>query len=136
MKLRTIQVRHVEYMPKQLEPGILYVSRKFGAAAHLCACGCGAKIRTPLDPTEWSLQETASGPSLWPSVGNWQQACQSHYIIEDGKIIWTDKWTPEQIAAGRRGEEERRKAYYAAMYAKQGLFSRLWQWLKRLLGLR
>jgi hypothetical protein len=132
MKLSAIQLRHVEYMPKQLEPGILYASQKFGTAAHLCACGCGAKIRTPLGPTEWALKETPSGPSLWPSVGNWQQACQSHYIIEGGKVLWADKWTPEEIARGRRGEEERRKAYYNAMYAKQSLLSRIWQWLKRL----
>lgn len=121
-------------MPKQLKPGILYVSEKFGTAAHLCACGCGAKIRTPLGPTEWALQDTASGPSLWPSVGNWQQACQSHYIIQGGKIIWAATWTPEQIASGRHGEEQRRKAYYDALYPREGLLTRLWKWLKKLFG--
>lgn len=134
MKLSTIQLRHVEFMPKQLEPGILYVSQQFATAAHLCACGCGAKIRTPLGPTEWELHETAGGPSLWPSVGNWQQACQSHYIIQSGKIVWAGKWTSEQIAAGRRDEETRRKAYYDAMYAKSGWLGRIWQWLKKLFG--
>src|ERR1043165_1295513 len=118
MRLSAIQTRQIEYMPKALEPGILYVSEKFGTAAHLCACGCGAKIRTPLGPTEWTLKDTPSGPSLWPSVGNWQQACQSHYIIRAGKIVWAPKWSPEQIAAGRRDEERRREEYYAAMYAK------------------
>jgi Family of unknown function (DUF6527) len=49
------------YMPKQLEPGILYVSEKYGTAAHHCAYGCGAKIRTPLGPTEWSVKEAVSG---------------------------------------------------------------------------
>src|SRR5262245_27812894 len=135
MKLSAIQIRHVDFMPKQLEPGILYVSERFGTAAHLCACGCGAKIRTPLGPTEWTLKETPSGPSLWPSIGNWQQACQSHYVIQAGKIVWAGKWTPEQIAAGRRGEEARRKAYYDSMYAKPSLLGRIWQWLKGLLGL-
>lgn len=135
MKLNSITLQRVEYMPKQLEPGILYVSDKFGTAAHLCACGCGAKIRTPLGPTEWSIQETPSGPDVWPSVGNWQQRCQSHYVIHAGKIVWCEKWTPEQIAAGRRGEEQRREAYYEALYAHQGLLSRIWQWLKKLFGL-
>jgi hypothetical protein len=131
MKLSTIQLRHVDYMPKQLEPGVLYVSRSFGTAAHLCACSCGMKIRTPLGPTEWSLQESAAGPSLWPSVGNWQQACQSHYIIREGRIMWCGKWTPEQIAAGRHNEDERRKAYHDALDAKPGLVGRLWRWLKK-----
>ena len=132
MKLNTIQLRHVEFMPKELESGILYVSQRFGTAAHLCACGCGAKIRTPLGPTEWAVHETPSGPSLWPSVGNWQQACQSHYIIRAGKIVWAGKWTPEQIAAGRRDEEERRRAHYDALYPL-GIWQRFWRWLKSLL---
>ena len=45
-------------MPQDLRPGVLYVSEEFGAAAHLCACGCGEKVSTPLGPTEWSLEET------------------------------------------------------------------------------
>src|SRR6186713_530733 len=100
-----IRLERVRYMPTDLESGVLYVSEEFGAAAHLCACGCGAKIRTPLGPTEWSVTETRLGPSMWPSVGNWQQACQSHYVIDEGRIIWYDKWTPEQVAAGRHREQ-------------------------------
>lgn len=134
MKLEQITLRRVEYMPKQLEPGVLYVSEKFGAVAHLCACGCGAKIRTPLGPTEWKFSETAKGPSLWPSVGNWQQACKSHYIIDGGEIVWCGTWTPEQILAGRRAEEARRKAHYEAMYGKGGWFKRFWKWLLERLG--
>lgn len=132
MKLDHITLQHVEYMPKQLEPGILYVSEKFGAVAHLCACGCGAKIRTPLGATEWSLKVAASGPSLWPSVGNWQQACKSHYVIDNGEIIWCGTWTPEQILDGRRSEEARRKAHYETMYAADGWLIYIWKWLKGL----
>jgi len=134
MKVSSIQLRRVEIMPKQLESGVLYVSERFGTAAHLCACGCGAKIRTPLGPTEWEFNETPSGPSLWPSVGNWQQACQSHYVIQAGKIVWARKWSPEQIAAGRLDEERRRKAYYEAMYAKPPYLVRIWRWVKSLFG--
>ena len=129
------QLQHVHYMPKELKPGVLYVSEEFDIAMHLCACGCGSKVRTPLGPTEWSVEETSSGPSLRPSVGNWQQACQSHYWINRGKVVWAEKWTPEKIAAGRRHEEERRRAYYAALDRKRcGILQRLWRWLKGLFG--
>lgn len=131
-RLSSIRLEHVQYIPKQLEPGILYVALEYGAAAHLCACGCGTKIRTPLDATEWALTETPEGPSLSPSVGNWQQACQSHYVIKKGKILWAAQWTPEQVAAGRRREEARRRAYYDAKYARRGFFARVWAFIKKL----
>lgn len=121
-------------MPKELKPCILYVSKEFKTAAHLCACGCGAKVRTPLTPTEWSLDETAYGPTLHPSVGNWQQECKSHYWIYQGKISWAEKWTPEQITAGRRNEEEKRRNYYNSPEDKRGgILRSLWKWLTSLL---
>ena len=104
-------LQRVRYMPKELQAGVLYVSEEFFTAAHLCACGCGTKIRTPLGPTEWSVQETPQGPTLWPSVGNWQQACRSHYWFHNGEVVWGDAWSPAQIDAGRAQEQGRRRAY-------------------------
>jgi hypothetical protein len=128
-----IQLQRVHYIPKELQPGILYVSEEFAIAVHLCPCGCGSKIRTPLGPTEWTVNDTRSGPSLYPSIGNWQQVCQSHYWISRGEVIWAGKWTPEQIVAGRRREEERRHAYYDALDRKRGgTVQRLWNWIKSL----
>lgn len=128
-----IKLQRVHYMPKELKPGVLYVSEEFGAVSHLCACGCGSKIRTPLGPTEWAFKETTNGPTLSPSVGNWQQACQSHYWIYRGEIRWADKWTPEQIVAGRRDEEERRREYYGALDHQRGrAMRRFWLWVKSL----
>jgi hypothetical protein len=135
MKTERFRLERVHYMPAKLEPGILYVSEEFGAVAHLCACGCGFKIRTPLGPTEWSVTETSSGPSLWPSVGNWQKPCRSHYIISRGGVEWAIQWTSAQILAGRHREEERRREYYDALYPP-GLWERLWRWIKSLFGLR
>lgn len=128
-----IELQRVHYMPKELQPGVLYVSEEFCTAAHLCACGCGSKIRTPLGPTEWALEETDDGPTLRPSIGNWQQACQSHYWIYQGEIFWSDKWTPEQIAVGRRKEEKRRHAYYDALepQGSKGLQG-VWRWFRNL----
>jgi hypothetical protein len=134
MKMMKIRLERVHYIPKQLEPGALYVSEEFGAAAHLCACGCETKVRTPLRPTEWTLEETGDGPTLYPSVGNWQQACKSHYLIRRGEIIWCEEWTPELIVAGRRREEERRHLYYDELeHSRRFGWAKLWNWLKGLL---
>jgi len=127
-------LERVNYMPKDLHPGVLYVSEEFGIAIHLCACGCGSKIRTAPGATDFSVRETPDGPSLFPSVGYWQQACQSHYWITRGEVVWGEKWTPEQIAVGHAREEERRRAYYGDLYRRRdgGIGARAWRWLRAL----
>lgn len=126
----TIELQHVQYMPKTLEPGVLYFAEEFGAAAHLCACGCGTKIRTPIAPTEWAIYEGPKGVTIRPSVGNWQHPCRSHYLITDGEIEWCKEWTEAEIEAGRQREVARRTEYYAAQ-KKPGFFRRLWRRLTR-----
>lgn len=135
MKTTKYRLERVHYMPKDLEPGVLYVSQEFGTAAHLCPCGCGSKIRTPLGPTEWSLSGTRNSPTLYPSIGNWQLPCKSHYWMREGQVIWAREWTREQIEAGRRAEGLRRKAYYNAVesHSRRPL-TRFWNWLRSFLG--
>jgi hypothetical protein len=132
-KLDRIRLARVQYIPKNLEPGILYVAEEFGAAVHLCACGCGLKVSTPLRPVGWTLEESAAGATLFPSIGNWQQPCKTHYWIREGTIIWAEDWTPAQVAAGRRSEDQRRRAYFDSRQQKPTpLLRRLWQWFRRL----
>jgi hypothetical protein len=127
------ELRKVEYMPTKLEPGFLYVAEAFGAAAHLCACGCGTIVRTPLN--RWLLTETEDGPSLDPSIGNWQEPCKSHYWIDGGKVRWAPSWSASQIEIGRRHQEERLRAYYESRNRKRGgIVQRFYRWLKSLFG--
>lgn len=114
MKTEHFALQPVHYMPKLLEAGVLYVSEEFHTSAHLCACGCGQKVRTPLGPTEWSIKADSRGPTLRPSVGNWQLPCKSHYLITNGSVQWSNQWTDKQIEAGRQREHARRSAYYEA----------------------
>lgn len=88
-------MKRVHYMPKNLEPGLFYVSDEFEIAGHLCACGCGSKVMTPLGTTEWSFEDSSFGPTLTPSIGSWQLLCKSHYCITHGEVCWADQWTPE-----------------------------------------
>ena len=122
------EVRAVEFMPKALEPGVLYVSEKYSTAAHLCACGCGEKVRTPIGPAEWSLEYGRRGPTLSPSIGNWQRPCRSHYHIVDGRVHWAGQLSEVEVAAGRRGEQIRRQQYYDG---RRRRFS-FWRWLTSL----
>lgn len=113
-----LKLLHVEYLPKELESGILYVSKEFAVAGHLCPCGCGSKIITPLGHTEWKFTERKGEATLYPSLGNWQLPCRSHYWIRKGKIKWSYSWSDEKIEKGRKAEEELRKKYYDSQQAK------------------
>lgn len=104
-------------MPKDLESGMLYVSKRFSTAAHLCACGCGTKIRTPLGPTEWNVRETPYGPTLRPSIGNWQIPCRTHYLITNGRVEWAGAMSEAAVLAGRAAEHAKRTRYFDRKYA-------------------
>ena len=58
--MERIKLLRVQFLPKELEEGFLYVSSEYGIAGHLCPCGCKNKIMTPLDPFEWSFSEKES----------------------------------------------------------------------------
>jgi hypothetical protein len=123
----------VHFMPKVLKPGVLYLSDEFGTAAHLCACGCGAKVRTPIGPTEWSIKEQTSGPTLWPSIGNWQRPCRSHYVIERGEVVWAPAWSDAQVRAGRANEQRLRENHFAQLdRGRQGWLNRCIAWIKNI----
>jgi hypothetical protein len=113
--MEEIRLEKVTYIPKELAPGILYVSEEFQVAVHLCACGCGNKVTTPLGPAEWAFKEKGGLPSLFPSIGNWQLPCRTHYVISKGRIRWAARWTDEKILAGRQREERRRAIYYSRL---------------------
>ena len=132
MKIKRVQrvrLEEVELMPTLLEPGVLYVSEKFRTAAHLCACGCGEKVRTQLGPLGWRLTKGRSGPTLYPSIGNWQKPCRSHYYIRGGRVLWQGDWTDEEVLEGRRAEEMRRDAYFRPHRGE--CWAQFKNWLKR-----
>ena len=91
----------VEFIPDDLEEGTIYVSIRFATASHLCCCGCGDKVVTPIRPTDWKLIFDGKTISLDPSIGNWSFACKSHYWIRNNKVRWAAPWSKEEIDAGR-----------------------------------
>lgn len=96
MKVETIEPAFVESFPDELEPGTLYVSARFSTAAHLCACGCGSQVITPLSPAQWTVILNGA-ISVRPSIGNWVLPCQSHYFIDSGRIRWAKPFSDREI---------------------------------------
>lgn len=91
----------VEFIPDDLEPGILYLSTSYATATHLCMCGCGFEVTSPFSPQQWCMIFDGRTASVSPSIGNWSFECQSHYWLDRGTVDWAARWSPERIAAGR-----------------------------------
>ena len=106
--LHSIKHEFVEFIPGQIEEGVLYVSMEYATAVHKCFCGCGMKVVTPFDPTDWEITFDGVSVSLYPSIGNWEFPCQSHYWIENNKVRWAKKWTKKQIDEGRALDRQRK----------------------------
>ena len=107
-------LRHefVEYIPKDLKDGTIYVSMTFATVAHRCCCGCGNEVITPLSPTDWKLTFDGETISLDPSVGNWNFDCQSHYWIRRNRVKWAPRWSREEINAGRHYDRLAKDKYF------------------------
>lgn len=103
MRLTHIVPTFVTLFPEELEAGQLYVSDRFSIASHLCACGCGREVVTPLSPSQWVLTFDGS-VSMMPSIGNWLLPCQSHYVIDRGAIRWARSLTTDEIRLNRESD--------------------------------
>jgi hypothetical protein len=97
MKIKQIRPESVEFIPEQLEEGVLYISERYRTAVHKCCCGCGQEVVTPLSPAEWSVRRDGNRVSLWPSIGNWSYPCRSHYVIRDNYVLEAKAMTDRQI---------------------------------------
>jgi hypothetical protein len=111
-RLHQLTPAFVDEIPGTPEHGKLYLSCRYRAAVHLCACGCGAKISTPLHPTGWRLSYDGESVSLSPSVGNWSEKCQSHYVIKSSRVLWGDRLPREKIRRIREQRHRELEHYY------------------------
>jgi hypothetical protein len=113
VKITRFTPRYMDSFPRQLEEGVLYISHKFGMAAHNCACGCGREVMTPLKPTQWKLIVEPKGSlTLHPSIGNWGFPCRSHYWIRGSVVVWSYPMSDAQIQRNRQFDQAARDAFY------------------------
>lgn len=128
----------VDEIPDDLAADRLYITLAFDTMAHLCACGCGQEIVTPLSPTDWSFSYNGESVSVHPSIGNWSHACRSHYVIRHGRIRWAGDWTDEQVAAGRARDRSAKARQFDELPAqtdqspRQSPNTQTSSWLQRL----
>lgn len=108
---KQIEHRYVEFIPVDLDQGILYISKRFKTASHLCCCGCGNKVVTPLNPAKWRLVDHGSVVSLSPSIGLGALPCRSHYWIRRSHIDWYPNMTDAQTLRAQQADEYASQVY-------------------------
>lgn len=113
MRQKTLRPQLVEFIPEQLEDGVLYVSQRYRTAMHRCCCGCGNEVVTPLGPAAWTLDVVDGVATLYPSVGNWSLACRSHYVIRRGRVVWARDMSREEVERDRLRDHRLRDAHFA-----------------------
>ena len=99
--IRTLSHEFVRAVPENPISGVLYVSMEYGSVVHLCCCGCGNEVVTPLTPKDWKLTYDGESISLHPSIGNWSFPCRSHYWVRNDCVVWAEDMDDKDILAGR-----------------------------------
>lgn len=113
MLYQTLEHRFVRTVPRELNLGVLYISMDYATAVHSCCCGCGERVVTPFTPTDWCMTFDGETVSLSPSVGNWNQKCRSHYVVQRGRILEAGLWSDAQVEAERRRDKKAKNAHYS-----------------------
>jgi len=119
MSIESVQHVFVDEFPDSLHPGRLYISIPYASATHLCCCGCGNQVVTPLTPTDWRLTYDGETVSLYPSIGNWSFDCLSHYWIKHNRVEWAKQWSRDEIQAGREEDRIAKGIYYRSLEMKE-----------------
>ena len=115
-----IRMRHqfVEFVPDELEAGVLYISLAYRTVSHRCCCGCGSEVITPISPVGWQITFNGEAVSLYPSIGNWSFACRSHYWIRENCVTWAPLWSDAEIVARRDNDRRAYQSHFDRPTAK------------------
>lgn len=108
MGLKAFDLEVVHRVPEEIEFEKLYVCFDCNVVVHLCACGCGEKVVLPIDPKFWSITYNGEAVSLYPSIGNFQFQCKSHYWIKNNRVIWVPE-EHEKVCAHQNRKGKRKK---------------------------
>lgn len=104
-RISHVSPEFVDSFPQPMSPGVLYVSMMFNSCGHLCCCGCGNEVITPLSPAQWRITYHGRDVSLADSIGNWTLPCKSHYWIQSGHIKWSRQFTETEIKRNQRNDQ-------------------------------
>jgi hypothetical protein len=114
--MKMLQHKFVELIPDVIEDDVLYISIPYCTAIHKCACGCGKEVVTPFSPDDWRLTFDGQTVSLYPSIGNWNFDCQSHYWIRNSKTVHIGKWDDEPKKKRKKSKKKKDFSFWNKLF--------------------
>jgi hypothetical protein len=121
------ELKRVDRIPRELEPGIVYHSQEYELGALLCACGCGHRINL-LVPDSHRIFSDSGSVTVRPSILVADGACLSHYFITAGEVEWSYAFSSAQA----RNVMQRQVARHVEADTKAvSTWVRLWNRVKR-----
>lgn len=129
MKALALNTVFTKSIPATPAAATLYVSMEYQTVVHLCACGCGSKVVTPLGPQDWVL--TFDGTvTLRPSIGNGQQPCRSHYYIRHDQVDWLPRISARATTAALERDRAAHADVAASEPTRRAWWRRTWERLR------
>jgi hypothetical protein len=98
--------------PDAPEQGKFYYSEEFRTSLHLCACGCGERVVLPIKSAGWTMTTGRNGFSIFPSVGNREFQCRSHYLIREGRVDWLASMSDAAVIESRSADQQHMQRVY------------------------
>ena len=117
MRVDRLEAQFIDAFPAVMEPGVLYVSLEYRTCGHLCACGCGHEVTTPLSRAQWAFTFDGDDISLWPSVGNWALPCRSHYVVDRSRVRWARTFSEAEVDRNRRRDRAALRAQGSSAFS-------------------
>ncbi len=114
----TLQHKFVELIPDRLADNILYISLEYRTAIHKCGCDCGHEIVTPISPNDWQLTFDGKTITLYPSIGNYNLPCQSHYWIRNNIIQFVQDHQEKKVKGEKKAANKRKKSIFSKQKKK------------------
>lgn len=125
----SIKAEYVDLMPSTMKEGIVYISNKYKTAMHLCPCGCGNKVATPLKQGGWEVSVIGGLVSLNPSVSNSSFPCRSHYFISNGSVRWERKLSDSEIESAWSRDHAAREVHFDR--PTESMWQKIWMWIRK-----
>jgi len=88
IRMETVYVDRLP-MKSEMEAEKVYMAENKTQATHLCPCGCGTEILTPLGRGGYrALENSDESLTISPQIEH--SPCSNNYKLYKGYVIWTN----------------------------------------------